>query len=117
MSKINKFGLERVAEDIEWIRTNKVAYVLCADANFGIFKERDIEIAKMLRKAAENSLMLDNIDLQYSKNSNEAAFEIAKIMGEYSRRGVTLSVQSMNMPTLKAIKRKEPSCKGYCWTC
>lgn len=106
MSKINKFGLERVAEDIEWIRTNKVAYVLCADANFGIFKERDIEIAKMLRKAAENSLMLDNIDLQYSKNSNEAAFEIAKIMGEYSRRGVTLSVQSMNMPTLKAIKRK-----------
>ena len=106
MSKINKFGLERVAEDIEWIRTNRVAYVLCSDANFGIFKERDIEIAKMLRKAAENSLMLDNIDLQYSKNSNEAAFEIAQIMGEYSRRGVTLSVQSMNMPTLKAIKRK-----------
>ena len=34
------------------------------------------------------------------------AFEIAQIMGEYSRRGVTLSVQSMNMPTLKAIKRK-----------
>jgi len=106
MSKINKFGLERVAEDIEWIRTNRVAYVLCSDANFGIFKERDIEIAKMLREAAENSLMLDNIDLQYSKNSTEAAFEIAKIMGEYSRRGVTLSVQSMNMPTLKAIKRK-----------
>jgi putative methyltransferase len=38
MSKINKFGLERVAEDIEWIRTNKVAYVFCADANFGILK-------------------------------------------------------------------------------
>jgi radical SAM superfamily enzyme len=106
MSKISKFGLERVADDIEWIRTNRVAYVLCSDANFAIFKERDIEIAKMLRKAAENSLMLDNIDLQYSKNSNEAAFEIAQIMGEYSRRGVTLSVQSMNMPTLKAIKRK-----------
>lgn len=111
MSKINKFGLERVADDIEWIRTHKVAYVLCADANFGIFKERDIEIAKMLRTAAENSLMLDNIDLQYSKNSNESAFEIAKIMGEYSRRGVTLSVQSMNMPTLKAIKRKNLNVK------
>lgn len=106
MSKIEKFGLQRVADDIEWIRTNKVGFVICSDANFGILRDRDIEIAKMLRQAAENSLMLDNIDIQYSKNSNETVFEIAKILGEYSRRGVTLSVQSMNMPTLKAVKRK-----------
>ena len=106
MSKIAKFGLERVAEDIEWMKTHKVAFLLCADANFGIFKDRDIEIAKMLRKAGEESEYIDNIDLIHSKNSTETIFEISKIMGDFNRRGASVSVQSMNEPTLKAIKRK-----------
>jgi len=105
--KINKFGLERVSQDIAWAETHNVGFIFNADANFGIFKERDIEIAKMFRKAADNG-KLEAVNVQYSKNSTEVIFEIAKILDDISR-GVTLSVQSMNEPTLKAIKRKNMS--------
>jgi hypothetical protein len=74
------------------------------DANFGIFKERDLIIAKLLRDAADGS-RIESINLQYAKNSTEIVFEIAKIIGPYSR-GITVSVQSMNDLTLKTIKRK-----------
>ena len=105
--KINKFGLDRVAQDIAWAERHKVGFIFNADANFGMFKERDIEIAKMFRKAADNG-RLEAVNVQYSKNSTEVIFEIAQILGDISR-GVTLSVQSMNEPTLKAIKRKNMS--------
>ena len=75
-----------------------------ADANFGIFRDRDVEIAKLFRAAADKG-KLEAINIQYSKNSTEVVFEIAKIVGDISR-GVTISVQSMNQPTLKAIKRQ-----------
>lgn len=102
-SKIKKFGLERVRDEIEWLTRWPVSYIFCADANFGIFKERDLEIAKMIRGAYGRS-RLDSVNLQYAKNSTEAVFEIAKIIGPLSR-GVTLSVQSMNNDTLDAIER------------
>jgi len=107
MSKINKFNLQRVQDDIEWARDNNVAFLMMTDANFGIFAERDLEIAKLLKKAGDHpNSKIEDIVLQYSKNSNEVVFEITKEMGGFARRGVTVSVQSMNQPTLKAIKRK-----------
>jgi radical SAM superfamily enzyme YgiQ (UPF0313 family) len=106
-SKVKMFNLDRVKNDLEWIKNNNVAFIFCADANFGMYKERDLEIAKLIREVADNS-KLESVNLQYSKNSTEVVFEIAKILGDISR-GVTISVQSMNEPTLKAIKRKNMS--------
>lgn len=107
MSKISKFNLQRVQDDINWARDNNVAFLMMTDANFGIFAERDLEIAKMLKSAGDHpNSKIEDIVLQYSKNSNEVVFEITKEMGGFARRGVTVSVQSMNQPTLKAIKRK-----------
>ena len=103
-SKVRKFDIDRVTADLEWAIGKPVSYVFCADANFGIFKERDLEIAKVLKRVADNSL-IETINLQYAKNSTEIVFEIAKILGKYSR-GVTVSVQSMHDTTLQAIKRR-----------
>jgi len=103
-SKVKKFGLERIEEELAWASKNRVAYIFVADANFGIFKDRDLEIAKLMRKAADQS-MIEAINLQFAKNSTEAVFEIAKTVGPYCR-GVTVSVQSMNDLTLDIIKRK-----------
>ena len=105
--KVKHFGLERVKEDIDWAARNNVGFIFNADANFGMFKERDVEIAKLFRKAADDG-KLEAINVQYSKNSTEVIFEIAQILGDISR-GVTLSVQTMNEPTLKSIKRKNMS--------
>jgi radical SAM superfamily enzyme YgiQ (UPF0313 family) len=103
-SKVRKFSIDRVKEEMEWAANHRVAYIFSADANFGIFKERDLEIAKIMRNAANGS-MIESINLQFAKNSTEVVFEIAKIVGPYCR-GVTVSVQSMHEPTLDAIKRK-----------
>ena len=107
MDKIKKFDLTQVEADINWMSTHKVGFLMMADANFGIFKERDLLIARMLRKAADHPLaIIDDLTVQYTKNSTDVVFDISKALGPYDRRGVTMSVQSMNSPTLKAIRRQ-----------
>jgi len=103
-SKIKKFELERIRQDLEWMVTRPVSYLVLGDANFGIFKQRDLEIAHMIRSAADRG-RLDSININYAKNSTDVVFEIAKIIGPYSR-GITVSVQSMNTDTLSAVNRE-----------
>ena len=102
-NKVRKFELDKVRADMEWAATKNIGYLTCADANFGMYKERDMEIAKIIKEVANRST-IDSVNLIYAKNSTEIVFEIARLMGEYSK-GVTVAVQSMNKATLKAIKR------------
>ena len=107
MDKIKKFDLTQVEADINWMSTHKVGFLMMADANFGIFKDRDLLIARMLRKAADHPLaIIDDLTVQYTKNSTDVVFDISKALGPYDRRGVSMSVQSMNTPTLKAVRRQ-----------
>jgi putative methyltransferase len=103
-SKVKKFDLSRIKADLEWCVRNPISYIFVADANFGVFKERDVEIAKMIRNVADRG-RIDSVNVQYAKNSTDVVFTIAKILGDLSR-GVTVSVQSMHDQTLDAIKRK-----------
>jgi hypothetical protein len=103
-SKIKKFDMKKIKADLEWCIGKPISYLICADANFGIFKERDVEIAKIIRRVADQS-RIDSVNLQYAKNSTDVVFTIAKILGDLSR-GITVSVQSMNDETLEAVKRK-----------
>lgn len=102
-SKVKKFSLEHVRADLEWATKNRVGFLFCADANFGVFKERDLEIARMIKETSEQGI-LEMVNIQYAKNSNNTVFEIARTFGDLSR-GITFSVQSMNKSTLEAIKR------------
>jgi len=102
-NKVRKFDVEKVQADMEWAATKNIGYLTCADANFGMYKERDLEIAKIIKEVADRST-IDSVNLIYAKNSTEIVFEIARLMGKYSK-GVTVAVQSMHKPTLKAIKR------------
>lgn len=103
-SKVRKFEVDHVAEDLDWASKNPISYIFCADANFGILKARDLEIAKLIRKTADAG-RLESVNIQYAKNSTDVIFEIAKTLGDLTR-GITISVQSMNPTTLEAIKRK-----------
>ncbi len=112
--KVEQFGLDRVIEDIDWMVNNRVGYIFTTDANFGMFGERDIYLAGLLRGAGQNpKSRIDDIVIQYSKNSNENVFKVAEALGEFCKRGITISAQSMNQPTLKAVKRKNLSIKNY----
>lgn len=103
-SKVKKFAMDRVRADLEWCIGKPIGYLFCADANFGIFKDRDVEIAKIIADVAPKS-KIDSINVQYAKNSTDIVFTIAKILGNLNK-GVTVSVQSMSDLTLEAIKRK-----------
>jgi putative methyltransferase len=103
-SKVKKFNLEKIQAEIEWTRGKSISYIYLADANFGMFKERDLEIAKMLRNATDDS-QVDLISVQAAKNSSEIAFQIGEILGN-KYGGVSVAMQSMNDDTLDAIKRK-----------
>ena len=103
-SKVRKFNLEKIQAELEWAVQNKIGYLFVADANFGMYKDRDLEIAKLIRSAADRG-QIESVNATFAKNSTESIFEIAKILGSISR-GVTFSVQSMNESTLDAIKRK-----------
>jgi radical SAM superfamily enzyme YgiQ (UPF0313 family) len=103
-SKVNRFSLARVAQDLDWIAQNPITYLFCADANFGIFKDRDCQIAMMVKATADKNPNLEVFNATFNKNNNKHSFEILKILGELNR-GFSVSVQSLNPDTLRAIKR------------
>ena len=102
-SNVVKFDMDRLKSEIEWFANRPILAIFGADANWGILK-RDVEIARMLRKAADRNPYLQGIALQYAKNSNRTVFEVAKELGNYT--SVTCSLQSTNERTLEIIKRK-----------
>lgn len=104
-AKIKKFDLDKVVGELDWATQNPIGYLWVADANFGVFKARDIAIANLIKYACDHpSSGIDAVNIQYYKNSTEISFEIARILGKYNR-GMTLSVQSMTDEVLVAIKR------------
>lgn len=105
-SKLKKMGNDRVFYDIEWLeKTPKIRTVYLTDSNFGILKERDIEIARKLATLANNP-DISNLGLNYAKNGNETVHHIQKLINKIASRGITFSAQSMNEKTLDVIKRK-----------
>ncbi|NDB29772.1 radical SAM protein [archaeon] len=106
LSSISFFDMSRVEADLEWIRTHNVDAIFLADANFGMFRERDLEIAALMKRKFDDNSCVREIILQYAKNSTEVVFKMASLLDVYTLRGITISVQSVNQPTLKAIKRK-----------
>lgn len=102
-SKVKKFNLERVVAELEWIAARPIAVVFLADANFGIFRERDMEIARLMRHHWADS-EVDYLILNFLKNSNRQVFEIAREIGPI-HKSITLSLQTMNADTLRAVKR------------
>ena len=103
-SKIHQFSMSRIASELAWAETQRIGFLFVADANFGVFRQRDIEIARLIRHAVDHGT-IESVNLQYAKNSTDAVFEIARIMGPASR-GITVSVQSMNPETLELIHRQ-----------
>jgi len=112
LSKIKQIPLERIESELNWISANNVSFLYLADANFGIFKERDFLIAKLIKKYLDKS-QVDGFFTNWTKNSSESVVDIFKILQKYSTRGLTLSTQSMSTQVLKAIKRKNLASDDY----
>lgn len=101
-SKIKKFDIQRVLGEIKWFADHGITYLFIADANFGIFHERDLLIAKTVAEHRQRTGYPEVVNVTWQKNSNVRSVEINKVLGS---KAFTVSAQSMNFDTLKAIKR------------
>lgn len=105
-SKVKKLGLERVFGELEWMGKNKIGAMHIADANFGIFVERDNLIVDKILEVQAKYGHPYRTGTSWAKNQKSEVIAIAKkLMGTVFNNGLTISVQSMDEHTLDVIKR------------
>ena len=106
-TKVNQQPLEQLFSEIEWIGLHGIDYIDDANSNFGLYYDRDMEIAKFLVQCNEKYDNPQTYRVDWAKSKAEKLFNIAKVLHSVGlHRGMTLALQSMNEPTLKSIKRK-----------
>ena len=105
--KVKKYDIDRLTAEVEWMAGQGINYINVADANFGIFHERDLEIASRISAIRAQTGYPRFMAMNWTKNSHERVVSIAE---RFATGGVptsvTLSVQSFNPATLEAIKRQ-----------
>jgi|GEM_PF-946459 len=112
VNKLKKYSMERLYEEISWISKNDFYYMFVSDANFGILKERDLEIAGWIANFRGKNNSPCHMVVNWTKNSSESIVDIADRLSLGGIAcNVTLSIQSANQSTLEAIKRKNLSDK------
>lgn len=117
--RIYEWSIERIYQEIEWFAKHKIEYVFTADANFGILK-RDEEIIRYCARIKAKTGFPVRLSVQSTKSGNlgskltERAFQIQKILSDSGlNQGVVVSMQSLNLETLKSIKRANISTDAF----
>ena len=106
-AKIKKFPMPKVIQELTWMSEHKIEYLTIADANFGVFTDRDLEVTERLVELQNKYGYPKVVDATWYKNSSDEILEIVKkFIGSGFNRGLTLSVQSMDMDVLTEIRRR-----------
>jgi len=106
-AKIKKFPIPKVIQELTWMAENQIDYVTIADANFGVFTDRDMEVTEKLVDLQNTYGYPKVVDATWYKNSSDEILEIVKkFISSGFNRGLTLSVQSMDFDVLEEIKRR-----------
>jgi radical SAM superfamily enzyme YgiQ (UPF0313 family) len=113
LSRVRRFSLERVFEELEWCARHGVRVIGLADANFGIL-ERDVAIAEKVAELKGRYGFPHHLGLNYAKNS---LTHLKKIVNVLVDAGILtygqLSLQSMDPDTLSTIKRSNIKVEKY----
>ena len=107
-TKIKKFDLERVYAELEWFGERNIDFISITDANFGIFPERDMDIATKLVEVQQHYGAPRNYTISWAKNQRAEVIDIVKklVFEGGTTAGLNLSVQTLDEKTLEIIKRK-----------
>lgn len=108
---VRRFPLDQSVAEIEYVaaRSDANAWILC-DANFGIL-ERDVEIAKRIRRARDESGHPKWCHTWLAKNVTERNLEIGRVLGDMTVP--VMAVQSLDDEVLRNIKRSNISTDTY----
>lgn len=112
-SKVMQFDLPRLFDEIDWFAEQQIEFVFCCDANFGMLA-RDLEIAQRVAEAKRKFGYPHALSVQNTKNATERAYQVQKLLSDAGlNKGVTISLQSLDENTLKAIKRQNISSESF----
>jgi radical SAM superfamily enzyme YgiQ (UPF0313 family) len=112
-SKVNKFEMNRLYKEVSWFAENKIEFIFCADANFGML-ERDYDIAEYVAESKKKYGYPRTISVQNTKNATEKSYKVQKLLADSKlNTSITLSFQSTDEQTLKNIKRDNISLKSF----
>ncbi len=112
-SKVFAFDLDRLRGETQWFADNRVEFVFCCDANFGILP-RDVEIAQAVAASKVATGYPKALSVQNTKNATERAYLTQKILADAGlNKGVVLSMQSVDDGVLESIKRQNIALEGY----
>jgi len=104
-SKTRLFPMERIVAEIDWMVKNKIEYIYCADANFGLF-ERDEEIVDLILESKAKYGYPQKFKTNFAKNREETVFRLGKKLEENDAgKTPTLSLQSLSPAVLENINR------------
>jgi radical SAM superfamily enzyme YgiQ (UPF0313 family) len=111
--KIEKFDMDRIQGELEWIGRNRIGVLWIADANFGMLK-RDLEIARWIIAVKRRYGYPREVVVNYTKNANERLAEIIKVFteGGIISQGI-ISIQTTDEQTLAIIDRTNIKTEKY----
>ena len=106
-SKMFQVYFERIENELKWFADNKLPFLQMTNSNFGIYKDRDMQIAEIITNSKKTTGYPSGISVSYAKNSNKTIVEILKKFDEVKiQTGFVLSLQTGDDDVLEIIKRK-----------
>lgn len=107
--RVYQRDIKELYREIDWFSINKIEFIFCCDANFGIFP-RDILLAEYTAKNKDKFSYPNALSVQNTKNSTMRVYNLYKTLSDHKlNKGVSLAIQSANPGTLKSIKRENIS--------
>ena len=103
-NKIQK-NYNKTEKEIQWLGKNKIEYTTDCNSNFGLFFNEDFKLVTTIKETIKkHGQMLFRVT--WAKGKANELLPIAKILEECNaQKGMTIALQSLNQPTLKAIHR------------
>jgi putative methyltransferase len=108
-NKVRQFPLQKVLDEITWMGQNRVAFLSIADANFGMFVERDNTIVDHYLDVQKQYTYPNSYVANYAKNQRKDIVDlVAKLIQHSTQKnvGLQISLQTLNDDVLGIIKRK-----------
>lgn len=111
---VYQYDMDRVSREIDWFSKNKIEFIFCCDANFGLFKDRDMQIVDKVVENKNRYGYPKAFSVQSTKNATKTIFEIQrKLNASGLQKGVNLALQSVNQQTLKSVNRSNISTEQF----
>ncbi len=102
-NKVRKFELQRLYDELEWFAENNCMYLMIANANFGIFVERDNLIADKIIEIKNRTGFPLGCYISWAKNQQKEVINIAEKLKDIT--SFAISSQTLTDSVLENVKR------------